>query len=130
MGETAGALLPLLLLVLVGYILILRPVRARNQALQQTRQMQNALTPGVEVMTTSGLFGRITRLTPDSVDLEIAPGVVVRWARAAIAEVRSPAPEAADAGSVDAGPAGADPAGGGSTAVEPAPRRDGETGTP
>ncbi|HVD29909.1 MAG TPA: preprotein translocase subunit YajC [Mycobacteriales bacterium] len=124
MGDTAGALLPLLLLVLVGYFLILRPVRARNQALQQTRRMQDALTPGVEVMTTSGLFGRIIALAADSVDLEIAPGVVVRWARAAIAEVRSPAAEP-PAEPLDVDPADVEPAD-----VEPAPRRNGEPGTP
>ena len=35
-------------------------------------------------MTTSGLFGRITRLDQDTFDLEIAPGTVVRFARGAI----------------------------------------------
>ena len=37
-------------------------------------------------MTTSGIFGRITRLGDDDVDLEIAPGTVIRLARGAIAQ--------------------------------------------
>jgi len=96
MGETAGALLPLLLLALAFVVLIVLPMRSRNRALQQSRQMQAGLTPGVEVMTTSGLFGRVAAVGDDTVDLEIAPGVVVRWAKAAIAEVRSSTPAGAE----------------------------------
>jgi preprotein translocase subunit YajC len=91
MGENAGALLPLLLLAVAFVVLIVLPMRTRNRVLQQTKQLQARLTVGTEVMTTSGLFGRIAALSDDSVELEIAPGVVVRWARAAIAEVRDPA---------------------------------------
>ena len=35
-------------------------------------------------MTTGGLFGRITRLEQDTLELEIAPGTVVRFARGAV----------------------------------------------
>lgn len=34
--------------------------------------------------TTSGLQGTITGLTDDTVDLEIAPGVVTRWIKLAV----------------------------------------------
>jgi preprotein translocase subunit YajC len=105
------ALFPLLLLALAFVVLIVLPMRTRNRQLQQARQMQAGLTVGTEVMTTSGMFGRVAALADDSVDLEIAPGVVVRWARAAIGEVRSPQPGS---------PGGTDPA---------APSRpDGENG--
>lgn len=112
MGDTAGALLPLLLLALAFVVLIVLPMRTRSRALQQTRQLQAGLTVGTEVMTTAGLFGRIVALGDDTVDLQVAPGVVVRWARAAIAEVR----DRAAAGSEEPGP------------VEPT-RADGEPGT-
>jgi preprotein translocase subunit YajC len=90
MGDTGRALLPLLLLVLAFVVLVILPMRSRNRAVQKTRDMQARLTPGVEVMTTSGLFGRIASVGDDTVQLEVAPGVVVRWARAGIAEVKSP----------------------------------------
>jgi preprotein translocase subunit YajC len=83
------SLLPLLLLALAFVVLIVLPMRTRNRQLQATRRLQAGLTIGTEVMTSSGLFGRIVRLADDTVDLEVAPGVVVRWARAAIAEVRT-----------------------------------------
>ncbi|MFL6131006.1 MAG: preprotein translocase subunit YajC [Mycobacteriales bacterium] len=92
MGDTAGALLPLLLLALAFVVLIVLPMRTRSRQLQQTRALQAGLTVGTEVMTTSGLHARIVGLAEDTVELEVAPGVVVRWARAAIAEVRGPQP--------------------------------------
>jgi preprotein translocase subunit YajC len=88
------SLLPLLVLALAFFVLIVLPMRTRNRQLQATRRMQAGLAVGTEVMTTSGLFGRVVGLTDDTVDLEVAPGVVVRWARAAIAEVRGGQPAA------------------------------------
>ena len=88
MGDTARALLPLLFLALIFVVLVVLPMRSRTRQLQQTRQMQAALTVGTDVMTTSGLYGRIVGLDDDTVELEASPGVVFRWARAAIAEIR------------------------------------------
>lgn len=86
------SLLPLLLLAVAFVVLIVLPMRNRNRQLQATRQLQAGLTVGTEVMTTSGLYGRITGLADETVELEIAPGVTVRWARAAMAEVRAATP--------------------------------------
>lgn len=105
MGDTLGALLPLVLLALAFVVLIVLPMRTRSRQLAQTRQMQAALTVGAEVMTTSGLYGTIAALAEDTVDLEVSPGVTVRWARAAVAEVRTPA---ATSDADTAGPARAD----------------------
>ena len=90
------SLLPLLVLALAFVVLIVLPMRTRNRQLQATRQLQAGLTVGIEVMTTSGLHGRIVGLADDTVELEVAPGVVVRWARAAIAEVRGATPAFGD----------------------------------
>jgi preprotein translocase subunit YajC len=53
--------------------------------------MQSQLAVGQEVMTTSGLFGRLVELDTDSVVLEVADGVRLKWARPAIARVVGPA---------------------------------------
>ena len=79
-----GSLLPILLLVVLFYLLILRPARVR-QAKQ--RAIQASVAPGSRVMTTAGLFGRITAVEGDEVELEIAEGVRVRYVAAAIARV-------------------------------------------
>jgi preprotein translocase subunit YajC len=89
-----GALLPILLLVVAFWLLILRPARARqNQANAVLRQ----LGVGARVMTTAGLFGTITALEDSEVELEIAPGVRVRYVKAAIGQVVEPAPEGSGA---------------------------------
>jgi len=86
-----GALLPIVLLIAAFWLLILRPARARqNQANAVMRQ----LGVGSRIMTTAGLFGTITALEDDEVELEIAPGVRVRYVKAAIAKVVEPAPAA------------------------------------
>jgi preprotein translocase subunit YajC len=91
-NDTIRALLPLLLLALAFAVLVVLPMRARSRMAQQTQTMQQSLSVGTDVMTTSGVYGRITALADDTVELEIAPGVVVTWARAAIGQIRGPRP--------------------------------------
>jgi preprotein translocase subunit YajC len=88
------ALFPLLLLGLAFVVLIVLPMRARQRVALQTQQLKQSLTLGQEIMTTSGLYGRIVALDERTVDLEIAPDVVVRWNRLAVSEVRRPEPGA------------------------------------
>jgi preprotein translocase subunit YajC len=85
------ALLFPLLLIAVFVVLVVLPTRARNRQVRQMQSMQAQLTLGTEVMTSSGMYGRVVALWEDEVDLEVAPGVVTTWARMAIREVRSPA---------------------------------------
>jgi preprotein translocase subunit YajC len=65
------------------YFLLWRPQQRRMAAV---RVLQSALDENDEVMTTSGIYGRITRLGENDADLEIAPGTVIRIARGAIAQ--------------------------------------------
>ena len=58
--------------------------RRQKKAMQATIDLQNSLTVGDRVHTTSGLQGTITGITDDSVDLEIAPGVVTTWMKLAV----------------------------------------------
>lgn len=89
-------LVPLLFIAIAVVFLLVLPMRQRNRAMQQAKLLQDSLTIGTEVMTTSGLYGTVVALGDDTVDLEISPGVTVRWAKAAVAEVKSavvPEPE-------------------------------------
>ena len=61
-----------MLILVAFYLLIIRPQRARAKAAQQ---LQDSLAPGVEVMTTAGLYGTLTEIRDDSVLLEVSPGV-------------------------------------------------------
>ena len=54
---------------------------------REAQSLQARLTVGQHVMTTAGLFGQIVELDAETVHLEVAPGVRMRWARPAVARV-------------------------------------------
>jgi preprotein translocase subunit YajC len=91
-------LFPFLLLALVFVVLIVLPARQRRKIQQKQQEMQDSLTIGTPVMTTAGLHGTVAGLGERTVDLEVAPGVVVTFARQAVLEVRRPAVETPPAG--------------------------------
>ncbi|SDL68236.1 preprotein translocase subunit YajC [Nonomuraea jiangxiensis] len=86
MGQL-GSILPLILLVVVFYFLLIRPQRKRQQ---EAIKMQNSLSPGARVMTTTGLFGTVVAVDNEDVVIEIAPGIETRWVKAAIGRVVTP----------------------------------------
>jgi preprotein translocase subunit YajC len=86
---------PFVLMVLAVLLFVL-PARARKRVQAKAEAMQNSLTFGTAVMTTSGLHGTVAGLGEGTVDLEIASGVVVTFARQAILEVRPAATGATD----------------------------------
>ncbi|MCV7090578.1 preprotein translocase subunit YajC [Mycobacterium interjectum] len=58
--------------------------RRQRRAVQATIDLQESLRPGDRVHTTSGLEGTIVAITEDTVDLEIASGVVTTWMKLAV----------------------------------------------
>lgn len=86
--------LPLLLITVAFIALIVLPMRSRNRELRRVQEFQGALRVGDPVMTSSGLYGRVTGLAGETVELEIAPGVVTTWSRMAVRETPpKPGPE-------------------------------------
>jgi preprotein translocase subunit YajC len=58
--------------------------RRQRRAMQATIDLHESLQPGDRVHTTSGLQATIVAITDDTVDLEIAPGVVTTWMKLAV----------------------------------------------
>jgi preprotein translocase subunit YajC len=58
--------------------------RRQKKAMQATVDLHESLAVGDRVHTTSGLEGTITDISQDSVDLEIAPGVITTWMKLAV----------------------------------------------
>ncbi|RLK62061.1 preprotein translocase subunit YajC [Actinokineospora cianjurensis] len=84
------ALLPLLLIAVLAIPLILGSRRQKKMVAQQ-QELQNSLTVGDRVMTTSGLYGTVSDISDDaSIGIEIAPGVETVWLRQAIREKVGP----------------------------------------
>ena len=71
------------LLIILGAFMFFAS-RRQKKAMQATIDLHNSLTIGDRVHTTSGLQGTIAGLTDDTVDLEIAPGVVTTWMKLAV----------------------------------------------
>lgn len=80
----SSLLLPLIIVLFA--VPLFMGTRKQKRAQQQQQEMQSSLSYGDRVMTTSGLFGSVVSTTDDSIDIEIAPGVVTSWLRAAVRE--------------------------------------------
>jgi preprotein translocase subunit YajC len=76
--------LPLLAIVLLFWLLVIRPQQKRQKA---TAQLQASLQPGQRVMLTSGVFGTVTSLQDDRLRIAVADGVELEVVRAAVASV-------------------------------------------
>jgi preprotein translocase subunit YajC len=86
-------------LVLAAFFLfIVLPQRRRNVARQQFLAQ---LEVGDEVITNGGIFGTILELGDDTVDLQVAAGVVLHVARAAVFQDVPPEPPRRADGPVD-----------------------------
>jgi preprotein translocase subunit YajC len=80
----AGPLLFLLAMIAILWFLLIRPQRARQAA---HRDLIAELSPGDEVVTAGGVFGRVSSIADDHVKLEIAPGMEIRLAKEAVTGV-------------------------------------------
>jgi preprotein translocase subunit YajC len=83
-------LFPLLILLL--FIPIFLSGRRQRRQLAETQKLQASLETGDVVMTTSGLRATVVDASyEDTIDLEIADGIVTTWLRAAVREKVNPA---------------------------------------
>ncbi len=58
--------------------------RRQRRAMQATIDLHESLEPGDRVHTTSGLQATGVAIADDTVDLEIAPGIVTTWMKLAV----------------------------------------------
>lgn len=77
-------LLPLMIVVLI--VLMVMQSTKQRKALKTLREMQDSLTVGDRVLTTSGLHATIVTVAEETLGLEIAPGVRTQWDRRVIRE--------------------------------------------
>jgi preprotein translocase subunit YajC len=78
-------------MIVVVYVVILAAaffflvVRPQRRQMAAHRTLVGSLHAGDEIVTTSGILGTITSLDDEVVELEVAPSVVIRVARGAVA---------------------------------------------
>jgi preprotein translocase subunit YajC len=74
-------LVPVALIVGIFYVLILLPNKRKQQKVQE---FLDSLKVNDKIITTSGIFGQIMKLSEQSVQLQIADKVRIEVSRAAI----------------------------------------------
>jgi preprotein translocase subunit YajC len=79
--------IPLLLMMVVFWLLILRPQARRQKAHQN---MINSLAKGDRIVTTGGLFAEVLNVKDDVIVASIADGVKVELAKNAVASLVKP----------------------------------------
>jgi len=82
--EQFGTLIPLLLIVLVFWLLVIRPAKKRQQEMSR---IQNSVQVGSEVMLGSGIYGTVASIGDDTLNLAVAPGTEIKVARQAVVRV-------------------------------------------
>jgi preprotein translocase subunit YajC len=75
------AFLPFVLIIAIFYFLILMPMQKRQKKVQE---FQDSLKAGDKIVTTSGIYGQITKVNDKSVQLQIADKVRIELARASV----------------------------------------------
>jgi preprotein translocase subunit YajC len=89
-GGTAGMLLgiaPWILIFGIFYILMIRPQQRRVKEHQASIA---AVKKGDDIVTGGGIRGRVTKVTEDEAEVEIAQGVKVRVVKSTISAVITP----------------------------------------
>ncbi len=83
MSQTISQFLPLLLMVVVFYFFFLRP-QVNKQKSQN--KFQEDLQKGDEIVTSSGLLGRINKIEEQVITLELDSKVFVRFTKASVSK--------------------------------------------
>ena len=78
------AWLPIILMFVVFWFLLIRP---QQKKMKEQQKMQDSLEKGEEVVTQSGIFGKVTGVTDKVVTLEIANNVRVKMLKSQISAV-------------------------------------------
>ncbi len=84
MGGSAAIIIWILVFFGIFYFLAIRPQRRQKQA---HAEMTSMLKKGDEVVTIGGMFGKITAIGDDWVEVEIAKRTRVRYLKRAISSI-------------------------------------------
>ena len=80
-GEGLMGMLPIILMFALLYFLMIRPQMKRAKEL---KAMTDALQKGDEVITASGMVGKITKVGEIYISVEVAAGTEIQMQRAAV----------------------------------------------
>lgn len=85
LGGIFGALMPLMLIFVIFYFLLILPQRKKQKT---HAEMVKNLKNGDKVITTGGVYGTVTKLKGNYVEIEIASQVKIRIQRSCVSQLR------------------------------------------
>ena len=91
-GEAKGgpsafvSMMPIILLFVVFYFLLIRP---QQKKAKEHKEMLSKLEKGDNVMTNGGIFGKITGVTENAYNIEIANNTTIKVAKEFIASKKA-----------------------------------------
>jgi len=88
-GGGFAALVPIILMFVIFYFLLIRPQQKKAKSHQE---MINNLKKGDRVVTSGGIYGRITNIDDQTATVEIADKVRVKITRGSVASLAQEAP--------------------------------------
>jgi preprotein translocase subunit YajC len=94
-AQTLTTFVPFALILVIFYFLILLPMKRRQTKIQE---FQDGLKVGDKIVTTGGIYGKVTRVTDKTLQVEIADRVRIEVSRAAIAGLQGQEPVVQDSG--------------------------------
>lgn len=80
-GNTLTSLLPFILIIVVFYFFMIRPQMKKQKELKKYRE---ALKKGDKVITSGGIYGKVSEIKETFVNVEISNGVIVKMDKSAI----------------------------------------------
>jgi preprotein translocase subunit YajC len=89
------SVLPFAAILAIFYFIILMPMRRRQK---KVAEFQDALKVGDKIITTSGIYGQITKVNEKTVQLQIADKVRIEVAKASVGGYQGQEPVVPEAG--------------------------------
>ncbi|HEY8433190.1 MAG TPA: preprotein translocase subunit YajC [Sphingomicrobium sp.] len=89
-GGTSGILIGILPWVLIFAIFYMLMIRPQQQRVKQHQAEIAAVKKGDDIVTGGGIRGRVTKVSDDEAEIEIAQGVRVRVIKSTITQVVKP----------------------------------------
>jgi preprotein translocase subunit YajC len=82
-GEILSGTWPLILIIVVFYFFIIRPQQKKQK---EQANFLNSLEKGIEVVTTSGIIGRINKIENDIVTLQVDAKTFIRITKSSVSK--------------------------------------------
>jgi preprotein translocase subunit YajC len=81
-GGIAGMIFPIAMIVVI-YVFFLRP---QNKRRKDQETFQTELKPGQEIVTTSGIIGKISKITDSTVTVIVSNNTTINFMRSSISK--------------------------------------------